>query len=313
MLDSSVFKRLSYNDSGQSRGHQGGIVIPKDLAEFFPPLPSVATALSPTVDVRLTADLFVDGTRVASVETRYQHQTWGGTRPAERRLTDNLGPLRSVSSEGDIVLFTKDLADDIYIQIHLVRSGTKEHNRLSSLLPKTNWGSVNPNDPPVSVTEILAAEAFVEAQTNGKPSAFMEDRKTFETITVRKARDRAFRNAVLAQYDYCCAFTERKFVSPLSPRTMGLDAAHVVPVQDKGSDHPANGLLLTKELHWAFDRGLIGVNEDRTILVPRSVGALAGNEFLKGLDGRIIREAKHATCRALDEAFDWHRSNVLVE
>jgi putative restriction endonuclease len=312
MLDSSVFKRLSHNDSGQSRGHQGGIVIPKDLAEFFPPLPLVATALNPTVDVRLKADLFVDGARIASVETRYQHQTWGGTRPAERRLTDNLGPLRNVSSEGDIVLFTKDLADDDYLQIHLVRSGTKEHDRLNSLLSKARWGSVDPKDPPVSVTEIRAAEAFVDAQTKEKPNAFMEDRKTFETTTIRKARDRAFRNAVLAQYDYRCAFTERKFVSPLSARTMGLDAAHVIPVNDKGSDHPANGLPLTKELHWAFDRGLIGVNIDRTILVPKSVAALVGNEFLKGLHGRSIQEAKHPMCRALDEAFAWHRANVLV-
>jgi putative restriction endonuclease len=312
MLDALVFKRLSHNDSGQSRGHQGGIVIPKDLAEFFPPLPAVATALNPTVDVRLTADLFVDGARVATVETRYQYQTWGGTRSPERRLTDNLGPLRSVSSEGDIVLFAKDLEDDTYIQMHLVRGGTKEYVRLSSLLPKTNWGSVDPKDPPVSVTEIRVAEAFVEAQTKEKPSAFTEDRKTFETITVRKARDRAFRNAVLAQYDYRCAFTERRFVSPLSSKTMGLDAAHVIPVYEKGSDHPANGLPLTKELHWAFDRGLIGVNEDRTILVPRSVAEIVGNEFLKGLHGRSIQEAKNLTCRALDEAFAWHRANVLV-
>ena len=71
MIDSFVFKKLSHNDTGQARGHQGGVVIPKDIAKFFPALPAVLPGGNPTVDVRLTADLFVDGSRLATVETRY--------------------------------------------------------------------------------------------------------------------------------------------------------------------------------------------------------------------------------------------------
>lgn len=310
MLDNSVFKRISHNDSGQAVGHQGGIVIPKDLAEFFPPLPPITT--NPTVDVRLKADLFVDGTRVATVETRYQHQTWNGTRPPERRLTDNLGPLRDLSSGGDIILFTKDLADDSYLQLHLVRQGTDEYRRLNSELPTAKWGAVDPTTPPVSVKEIQEAEVLIGKLEAAPPIIFDATRGTVEATTVRKARDRAFRNAVLSQYDYCCAFTGRKFVSPLSQKTIGLDAAHVIPVQEMGSDHPANGIPLTKELHWAFDRGLLGVGDDRKILVPSKVSVILGNEFLKDLNGLIIREAKSRNCRALDEAFAWHRKNILI-
>ena len=85
-----------------------------------------------------------------------------------------------------------------------------------------------------------------------------------------------------------------------------------MPVSDRGSDHPANGLPLTKDLHWAFDRGLIGVAADRTILVPDSVGALPGNEFLSGLHGRPIREARDRRLRVMEEALEWHRVNRLV-
>jgi putative restriction endonuclease len=310
MLDSSVFKRISHNDSGQAVGKMAGILIPKDLADFFPPLPEVT--INPTVDVRLKADLFVEGKRVATVETRYQHQTWNGTRPPERRLTDNLGPLRDLSSGGDIILFTKDLADDSYLQVHLVRQGTDEYRRLNSQLPNTRWGAVDPKTPPVSVKEIRDAEALIGKLEATPPIIFDATRGTVEATTVRKARDRAFRNAVLSQYDYCCAFTGRKFVSPLSQKTIGLDAAHVMPVQEMGSDHPANGIPLTKDLHWAFDRGLLGVGDDRKILVPNKVSAILGNEFLKGLHGLSIREAKSQNCRALGEAFAWHRKNILI-
>lgn len=313
MLDTSVFKKLAHNDTGSARGHQGGIVVPKAIAEFFPPLTVASSSSGPTVDVRLKAELLVDGVRVAIVDTRFQHQTWGGTRPAERRLTDNLGPLRNEASENDIVLFSKDLTDDSFIRIHLLRQGTPEYNKLNATIGSARWGIVNKSSPPVSFTEIKNAEAYIEAEASAPATAFTDSRKSVEILSIRKARDRAFRNKVLEQYDFRCAFTGRKFVSPVSSLTIGLDAAHVVPVEANGSDHPANGIPLTKELHWAFDRGLVGISASRTIFVPPSVAALAGNEFLKGLHGTAIRESKLPSLRVMDEALEWHRTNVLLK
>lgn len=312
MLDSSVFKILAHNDTGRARGHQGGIVIPKAIAQFFPPLPAVTAVGNPTVDSFLTADLFVDAHRVATVVTRYQHQTWGGTRSPERRLTDNLGALRSEARENDILLFTKDLDDDSYIQLHLVRQATPDYRLLSSRIGTARWGPLDPENPPVSVTQLTEAEAYLEAAANDPPVAFMDDRRSAETTTVRKARNRAFRAIVLAQYDQRCAFTGRKFASPVGRGIVGLDAAHVVPVSDRGSDHPANGFPLTKDLHWSFDRGLIGVAADRTLLVPASVRALPGNEFLRDLHGQPIREAYDHRLRVMETALDWHRQNRLI-
>jgi putative restriction endonuclease len=86
-----------------------------------------------------------------------------------------------------------------------------------------------------------------------------------------------------------------------------------VPVSDKGSDHPANGLPLTKDLHWAFDRGLIGVTLDRTMHVPASVRSLSGNEFLRDLHLLPIREAFDPNLRVMDEALQWHWRNRLLK
>lgn len=312
MLDTSVFKKLAHNDTGQARGHQGGIVIPKAIAQFFPPLPAVTASGGPTVDSTLTADLFVDGRRVDTVQTRYQHQTWGGTRSPERRLTDNLGRLRNVAVEGDILLFIKDLDDDGYIQLHLISQGTAEYAALDAKIGSMRWGPLDPENPPVSIEQITDAEGFVESEAAEAPKAFDNDRRTTETTSIRKARDRAFRSKLLDQYDRRCAFTGRKFMSPVGRMVIGLDAAHVIPVSENGSDHPANGIPLTKDLHWAFDRGLIGVAGDRTILVPGAVSAIAGNEFLRDLHGQPIREARQQNLRVMDEALEWHRQNRLL-
>ncbi|MEH6738275.1 MAG: HNH endonuclease [Sulfitobacter sp.] len=312
MLDTSVFKKLARNDTGAAAGHQGGIVVPKDIAAFFPPLPSVIPGGNPTVDKILKAELFVDGRRVGVVETRYQHQTWGGTRSAERRLTGNLGPLRNLANADDILLFTKDLLDDNFIQLNLIRRGTPEYAFLSDRIGASRWGPVDRENPPVSLQEIQDAEANLEQEIAGEPVVFGPPREEAEMKSMRKARDRAFRKKVLRQYDFRCAFTGRKFVSPHSPETVGLDAAHVVPVYVNGSDHPANGLPLTKELHWAFDRGLIGVSANRLIVVPNAVAMLPGNEFLRDLNGLVIREAEENRLRVSDEALGWHRDNVLM-
>jgi putative restriction endonuclease len=311
MLDSFVYKKLAHNDTGAARGHQGGIVIPKDIARFFPVLPALPAGSS-TVDTRLTADLFVEGTRVATVETRYQHQTWGGTRTAERRLTDNLGPLRNLASKDDILLFSKDLELDGHIQLHLVRKGTADYARIDRVIGVSRWGLLDPKNPPVSVEDIGEAEDALRIQIAGVPAAFGPPRAATETTTLRKARDSVFRKVLLDQYDHACAFTGRSFRSPVSAQIIGLDAAHVVPVQFDGTDHPANGILLSKDLHWAFDRGLIGVAADRTIVVPQSVQSMTGNGFLCSLHGARMREAKSERMRVLEEALGWHRQNTLV-
>ena len=312
MLDSAVFKILAHNDTGRAKGHQGGLVIPKELASFFPPLPGNVSDSEPTVDVRISADLFVDGLKVATVETRYQHQTWGGTRSPERRLTDNLGPLRNVAEAGDIALFRKDLFNDHYLQIHLLKAGSPEYIELQEQVGSRRWGIVDHRDPPVSLSEMSEADIQIETEAGTKPYVFSDEKRVSEVRSVRKARDRSFRNKVLGQYDFRCAFSNRSYASPLHPNEFGLDAAHVVPVAENGSDHPANGLPLSKDLHWAFDRGLIGVGENRCIFVSESVQALHGNEFLASLSGVRIREAASPRLRVLDEAFEWHRANRLI-
>ena len=76
MFDSLVFKVLAHNDTGAAVGHQGGIVIPKALEEFFPDVSGTITALTPTADINLTADLIVGGRLAATVLTT--EPSWNG-------------------------------------------------------------------------------------------------------------------------------------------------------------------------------------------------------------------------------------------
>lgn len=72
------------------------------------------------------------------------------------------------------------------------------------------------------------------------------------------ARDARFRRQVMTAYGFKCAITGLEVGSlPEGRTTRLLDAAHIRPVGDRGSDAVSNGISLTPTVHRLFDEGLI--------------------------------------------------------
>lgn len=134
------------------------------------------------------------------------------------------------------------------------------------------------------------------------------ERPVIERLTSRPFRDVAFRRKVHTAYDYRCA------VSGLRLRNGGgrpeVQAAHIRPVERQGSDSVRNGLALSGTLHWMFDRGLLSVAEDHTILVSRNKVPAEVSDRLILPGGRLslpkdMRDWPHP------DNLRWHRENVF--
>jgi putative restriction endonuclease len=78
-----------------------------------------------------------------------------------------------------------------------------------------------------------------------------------------------------------------------------------------GADEPRNGFTLTSTLHWAFDRGLFSIGDDRRVIVPNSVKAIRANEWSTQFHNTPVREATTVSLRTAQEAFAWHRENTM--
>lgn len=133
------------------------------------------------------------------------------------------------------------------------------------------------------------------------------DRPVLERLTRRPYRDVAFRRKVREAYNYRCAF------SGLRLRNGGgrpeVQAAHIRPVEQKGSDSVRNGLALSGTLHWMFDRGLLSVADDHTILVSRNkVPADVVDRLLPV--NRKLRFPADPKNWPHPENLKWHRENV---
>lgn len=307
-FDTPVFKQLANNDTGQAKGHQGGIVVPKDLDPFFPQLSGKISAENPTIDENIRAILVVGGKEVATVETRYQFQSWGGARTPERRITGNLGPLRDKAFEDDILLIERNLTDRSLYRMTLLKKGTAKHKAILATSSGKRWGVADPLEPPVSEPEIEQAEKE-QIEHEQKPLQLMDnDAALVETKAKKYARGKAFQKLTGKYYDNKCAVCGLGFIS-LKGFTE-VEAAHIVPRSKKGADDARNGIALCKAHHWAFDKGLWGVQTDGTIVVAPAALGKGSNDLLKALIGKTPTPPNKIAMKPDAKAWEWHMKEI---
>jgi putative restriction endonuclease len=133
------------------------------------------------------------------------------------------------------------------------------------------------------------------------------DRPRLDQWVSRPFREEAFRRKVRGAYQNTCAFSGLRLTN--GGGRPEVQAAHIRPVASNGPDSVRNGLALTGTLHWLFDRGLLAVGEDCSILlspqgVPDDLSRLLNSDRRVLLpDARDQRP--HPTFLA------WHRENIF--
>ncbi|MFZ5752019.1 MAG: HNH endonuclease [Pseudomonadota bacterium] len=156
--------------------------------------------------------------------------------------------------------------------------------------------------------EAREARRYDPARSGADDAAATFDRPVIERLMSRPYRDVAFRRKVREAYDYRCA------MSGLRLRNGGgrpeVNAAHIRPVEHRGSDSVRNGLALSGTLHWMFDRGLVSVADDLTILVSRNKVPSDVVDRLIVADRRLRLPADPRD-RPHPENLRWHRETVF--
>ena len=85
-------------------------------------------------------------------------------------------------------------------------------------------------------------------------------------------------------YGNRCAVTGLKLIN--GDGRPEVQAAHIKPVASNGPDSVRNGLALSGTCHWMFDRGLISVADDYSILVSDKLPEQA--RALLNTSGKLI-------------------------
>ncbi len=310
LYDRPFFKQLPKNDLGIDT-HQGGVVIPRALVAYLPPLPPPSDA--PTEDFPLVLDLFDGATPVATVTSRWHYQTWRQTRSPEHRLTKNIeSALLATARVGDVLMFERQLGAVDRYRVTLVRQGTTAHAGILKSANGRRWGVVGPSAPE-SLAPISSEMERILAAGSGPFLLFGEGRETDEHRRV--LREAAFSRLVKRAYAHSCAACGSGWLVPVGEP--GLDpvsepeAAHIIPVAMQGRDDLRNALCLCRSHHWAFDRHLLFVDENSRWRVIEASRRENRNDGLNDLDGSPLRDPLEGYPQPALQALAWHRERVL--
>lgn len=98
--------------------------------------------------------------------------------------------------------------------------------------------------------------------------------KERETVIRQRVNQSSFRSMILANYNEKCAIT-----GICIPQL--LVASHIIPWADSESErlNPENGICLSPLYDKAFDRGLIGIRTDYTIVISNELKEFHKKEF----------------------------------
>jgi putative restriction endonuclease len=122
-------------------------------------------------------------------------------------------------------------------------------------------------------------------------------------------RNQGFRRAIVSCYDHRCALCGVRIITPEGHTV--VEAAHIKPWSKFKDDEVSNGMALCRLCHWAFDEGLMSVNDDYSVLLSRQMWAVPNTAgILLTLANRPINLPRDEIFWPDPSRLSWHRHNV---
>ncbi len=122
-------------------------------------------------------------------------------------------------------------------------------------------------------------------------------------------RNQGFRRAIVSCYDHRCALCGVRIITPEGHTV--VEAAHIKPWSKFKDDEVSNGMALCRLCHWAFDEGLMSVNDDCSVLLSRQMWAVPNTAgILLTLANRPINLPRDEIFWPDPSRLSWHRHNV---
>ena len=135
----------------------------------------------------------------------------------------------------------------------------------------------------------------------------LADRPIIERLSRRPFRDRVFSTGIKRAYDNTCAISGLRIIN--GGGRAEAQAAHIRPVHANGPDSLRNGVALSSTFHWMFDRGLVSIDDDFSLLFKRN--SVPGNVLsLVNRDGRL-RVPEQEIYRPHRRFLEYHREHVF--
>lgn len=155
------------------------------------------------------------------------------------------------------------------------------------------------------------ATQLLEAHFPASIQNDIADELGFDIQHTLSQRDPKFRQMVLRAYNYQCAicgFNMRHDNAPIA-----LEAAHIRWKQYLGPCEVPNGLALCAIHHKAFDRGSIGLDENRRIVISEAVNGTSAvvQQLFWDYAEKVITLPQNKSNYPDEKFIEWHQTEVF--
>ena len=116
-------------------------------------------------------------------------------------------------------------------------------------------------------------------------------------------RGGVFKKVIPKIYNYTCCITGMQIITTRDVQM--IDACHIVPFAESHDDTVSNGISLSPNLHRAFDRFLVTIDDDYRVIVSDQIME-TGQYRLKDLHGRKIHLPEERQFFPAPENLAWH-------
>jgi putative restriction endonuclease len=91
-----------------------------------------------------------------------------------------------------------------------------------------------------------------------------------------------------------------------------IDACHIVPFSETHDDTISNGISLCPNLHRAFDRGLITIDEEYRVVVSNTFSEHSVDYSIRQYEGKQLSLPSREAHFPAIENLRWHKSRIFI-
>lgn len=304
-------------DDKPARGRY--FLISKRCLDFFPHLSSVVMndkivitiiSIKENIEERVLCTMDYHNQRHADI-------TYKGNNPRDEvRLYMNniIDPEKKYFFKGDYAIFEKFEEDGMaYYSLTRITPNNDAYSYVSTLMEPhgsnlTLTADFNfipkPNLRDNSIIVTPEAQNVIEKESDAL-IANESDESNEIAMGCSFFNNTLFRSLVMNAYEYKCAITGKVIQYK---DLYNLEAAHIKPQAHQGTFLPCNGIAMSRDMHFAFDKGFFTINDDYTIIVSEEI---KNNWFYEEYNGKQIFIPKEQFYRPKLEYLKHHRENVF--
>ncbi len=201
-----------------------------------------------------------------------------------------------------------EIADDLaLLMLDNTSNNVLQHCLLDTYFPYTKANYGKSLEGQLKLFDELEGKIMKEdAAVYQKEITTLVENQNEEEIFIRGS---LFKREIPKIYDNTCCISGLK-INALINVSM-VDACHIVPFSESYNDTITNGIALCPNLHRAFDRGLITIDNDYKVKLSTVFQEVDSDYGFKKFEGKIIRLPKHKEHYPLMENLNWHREKVF--